>query len=71
MQLMPGTAADLGVKDSFQPEQNVRGGSAYLDALLIRGITTTWPWRWPRITLGRRPSTNTTAFRPTAKRAPT
>jgi soluble lytic murein transglycosylase-like protein len=36
MQLMPGTAADLGVQDSFQPEQNVRGGSAYLDALLKR-----------------------------------
>ncbi|MGO8758375.1 MAG: lytic transglycosylase domain-containing protein [Terracidiphilus sp.] len=34
MQLMPGTAADLGVQDSFQPEQNVRGGSTYLDALL-------------------------------------
>ena len=36
MQLMPGTAADLGVQDSFQPDQNVRGGSAYLDYLLTR-----------------------------------
>jgi len=36
MQLMPGTASDLGVTDSFVPEQNVRGGTAYLDALLIR-----------------------------------
>jgi len=36
MQLMPETAADLGVQDSFQPEQNVRGGSSYLDALLTR-----------------------------------
>ena len=36
MQLMPGTAAGLGVKNSFQPEENVRGGSAYLDALLTR-----------------------------------
>jgi soluble lytic murein transglycosylase-like protein len=36
MQLMPGTAAGLGVKDSFEPNQNVRGGSAYLDALLTR-----------------------------------
>jgi hypothetical protein len=36
MQLMPGTAANLGVKDSFQPQQNVQGGSAYLDALLTR-----------------------------------
>lgn len=36
MQLMPGTASELGVADSFQPEQNVRGGTAYLDALLTR-----------------------------------
>ncbi len=36
MQLMPGTAAGLGVHDSFQPEQNVRGGSTYLDWLLTR-----------------------------------
>lgn len=34
MQLMPGTAAALGVNDSFQAEQNVRGGSSYLDSLL-------------------------------------
>jgi soluble lytic murein transglycosylase-like protein len=34
MQLMPGTAAELGVKDSFEPADNVRGGTAYLDALL-------------------------------------
>jgi soluble lytic murein transglycosylase-like protein len=36
MQLMPRTASELGVHDSFQPEQNVRGGTAYLDALLTR-----------------------------------
>ncbi|HEY1984359.1 MAG TPA: lytic transglycosylase domain-containing protein [Terracidiphilus sp.] len=36
MQLMPGTANDLGVADSFKPEQNVRGGSSYLDYLLNR-----------------------------------
>jgi hypothetical protein len=36
MQLMPGTASDLGVKDSFEPAQNVRGGTTYLDALLTR-----------------------------------
>ena len=36
MQLMPATAADLGVQDSFRPEDNVRGGSAYLDWLLKR-----------------------------------
>jgi soluble lytic murein transglycosylase-like protein len=32
--LMPATAASLGVQDSFEPEQNVRGGTTYLDALL-------------------------------------
>ena len=36
MQLMPGTAADLGVEDSFRPDQNVRGGTTYLDSLLTR-----------------------------------
>lgn len=36
MQLMPKTAAEEGVNDSFRPDQNVRGGSAYLDELLVR-----------------------------------
>jgi soluble lytic murein transglycosylase-like protein len=36
MQLMPATAATLGVADSFKPEENVRGGSVYLDSLLTR-----------------------------------
>lgn len=36
MQLMPATASELGVEDSFRPEQNVGGGAAYLDALLLR-----------------------------------
>jgi soluble lytic murein transglycosylase-like protein len=36
MQLMPATAADLGVKDRLEPEQNVQGGSTYLDTLLAR-----------------------------------
>jgi soluble lytic murein transglycosylase-like protein len=36
MQLMPATAAGLGVEDSFKPDENVRGGSTYLDALLTR-----------------------------------
>lgn len=36
MQLMPATAADQGVQDRTEPEQNVRGGSAYLDQLLDR-----------------------------------
>lgn len=36
MQLMPGTANDLGVQDSYKPDQNVRGGSTYLDTLLTQ-----------------------------------
>lgn len=36
MQLMPSTAARLGVKNSFAGTQNVRGGTAYLDSLLTR-----------------------------------
>lgn len=36
MQLMPGTAADLGVTDSFDPEQNIMGGSKYISDLLKR-----------------------------------
>ena len=36
MQLMPATAASLGVQNSFQPQQNVSGGSAYLDEMLTR-----------------------------------
>ena len=36
MQLMPGTATQLGVADSFRPDQNIDGGTAYLNQLLIR-----------------------------------
>jgi soluble lytic murein transglycosylase len=36
MQLMPDTARDLGVGNPFDPEQNIRGGSAYLRQLLDR-----------------------------------
>jgi soluble lytic murein transglycosylase-like protein len=34
MQLMPGTAREMGVSDSFEPQQNINGGTQYLDALL-------------------------------------
>ena len=36
MQLMPATAAQLGVHDAFLADQNVDGGTRYLDALLTR-----------------------------------
>ncbi len=34
MQLMPGTAAELGVTDPYDPKQNIRGGVAYFAQLL-------------------------------------
>lgn len=36
MQLMPKTAGELGVRDTFRPEENISGGTAYLDQLLGR-----------------------------------
>jgi hypothetical protein len=36
MQLMPATAAELGVKDAFDPEQNIMGGAKYISDLLKR-----------------------------------
>jgi soluble lytic murein transglycosylase-like protein len=36
MQLMPDTASKLGVMDSFRADQNINGGTAYLNDLLVR-----------------------------------
>lgn len=34
MQLMPGTAKELGVADAYDPEQNIMGGAKYIASLL-------------------------------------
>jgi len=34
MQLMPKTAEGLGVKDSFNPEQNIQGGAMFISQLM-------------------------------------
>ena len=36
MQLMPATAASLGVRDAFEPGQNVAGGTTYLREMIDR-----------------------------------
>ncbi len=36
MQLMPETASGLGVKDAYDPQQNIMGGARYLRSLLDR-----------------------------------
>lgn len=36
MQLMPITAREMGVKNSFNPQQNIHGGTAYFKKLLNR-----------------------------------
>jgi soluble lytic murein transglycosylase-like protein len=43
MQLMPGTASDMGVLDAFNTDQNIRGGARYL-GLLLRDFNGNEQW---------------------------
>ena len=36
MQLIPATAKRFGVRDSYKPQQNIRGGTKYLRFLMTR-----------------------------------
>ena len=62
-----GHGEDLGVRDSFAAEQNVAGGTAYLDALLMyyhEDIALLWPLTMP----ARQPWIAITASHPMQRR---
>ena len=58
MQLMPDTAAELGVTVPHDPEQNLRGGIVYLKRQFdhfpeIPDETEKWRWAWASYNVGR------------------
>ena len=70
MQLMPKTATELGVANSFDPNANVQGGSKYLRELLQR-YNYDMVKALAAYNAGPQRVDNTTAFRRTTRRAPT
>jgi len=63
MQLIPDTAARFGVTDATDPQQNIKGGVAYLSWLMKESHL--------QVTMrGRGPCANMAACRPIQKRAP-
>jgi soluble lytic murein transglycosylase-like protein len=66
MQLIPDTAERFGVRDALDPEQNIRGGLAYLRGCSASSRAT-WRWPLPPTTPAKATWPATRAFRPSPK----
>lgn len=53
MQLMPGTQRHLGVRDAFNPDENVEGGGGAISDPCWIGTAGTFRWLWRRTMPGR------------------